>query len=233
LLPTVSYIGVEIDQTIRFQSRRFRLFKGKRKARLVGIVFSRPELELAKNEIIPSLSYFHFRTQGNICFYFAGYQIDEDSVYDLSNPDSYEEIKGPNNQVWYYEPGAFNDFRNDVEKKTKWKYSGGCDLILTNIKYDESTGAYLDFSSAVVLYLDRLNEIPNMPTVSSCFERIFQYAERQDSKDPAWGFSDWTGVDIAKGAFWEMLFSWVPSFTKKSIRAAMHLAVADIARESN
>ncbi|MBC8434125.1 MAG: hypothetical protein H8D96_19630 [Desulfobacterales bacterium] len=222
MLPSKQFEMIKKDQTLRYRNS-----KEQRRARLIGIVFSRPELELSKNEIIPSLPYFHFRTQGNICFYFAGYAKEKDSGWDLFT-DLYKEIRGPEGSIWYYLPSLFNDYRIDVENKTKWRYSGGSDLILTNIRFDKSGEAHLDFSSAVVLYLDKLNEINTMPNISKCFEKIFQYAEKQDPDDPAWGFSDWSGVSLAKGAFLEMLFSWLPSFGKKSIKAAFNLVASDI-----
>src|SRR5688572_6394124 len=45
----------------------------KHKTRLLGLVFCRPDKALAKQEILPSLPYYHRRSGKNVDFYFAGF----------------------------------------------------------------------------------------------------------------------------------------------------------------
>jgi hypothetical protein len=98
---------------------------------------------------------------------------------------------------------------------TRWKYSGGVDLILTNARYDQTrervvnhiTGrykqglAYLDFSTAIVVNLDKAKADNAILSIETFFEQIFQYAETQEGDDPAWGFSDHMAMRVTSSAF--------------------------------
>jgi hypothetical protein len=46
-------------------------FHAGRRVRLVGLVFCRPQARLAREEIIPSLPYFHCRSGEHCNFYFG------------------------------------------------------------------------------------------------------------------------------------------------------------------
>lgn len=235
MLITTSQLGITATESFRFE-------KGPpgKKSRLIGIVFCRPDLPIMKNDIIPSLPYFHFRSGGNTAFYFGGFESDSEWTYGMEEREApgmdektFTSITGPEGKHWYFIPREFNLFRHELERQTKWKYSGGCDMILLNSCYDSNTGTplkcRLDFSTSIMLRLDRLNEIPSMPSVTELFERIFQYAEKQDADNPTWGFSDFAGLNVAKSGFWQMILSLLPTSVRSTANAAGHLVVHDIA----
>ncbi len=63
--------------------------------KLLGIMFCRPQLLLAKLEILPSIEYFHVRSNHFVDFYFPGFTETKYGVY------SYE-IKGPEGRTWFF-----------------------------------------------------------------------------------------------------------------------------------
>jgi hypothetical protein len=188
MLITTSLSGIRATEYYKFENG-----PSDKRARLIGIIFCRPNLPPMKDAIIPSLQYFHFRSGGNTAFYFGGFESDDEWTYGMEERDlpavgenTFAALPGPDGRRWYFIPRQFNLFRAEVERETQWKYSGGCDMILLNSRYD-SPHCHLDFSTSVLLRLDLLNDIPSMPSVNHLFEKIFQYAEAQDPNDPTWG----------------------------------------------
>ena len=113
--------------------------------RIAGIVFARPETPLAREEIFPSIGYYHFRSGPATNFYFAGF--DE---YTGNAPSSLIVSDAESGIRWGYSARSFNELRRELERHTRWVYSGGCDLLVMGVSFTQSTGtARLDFSSAI------------------------------------------------------------------------------------
>ncbi len=227
MVPTGTLEYVEGRESLVLRKYRREHPRHPKRARLVGLVFCRPEAPLAKQWIFPSLPYYHRRSGKNTAFYFGGYSPGAPSVFNQTEVP----VDGPVGKKWLYSARAFDEFRRAVQKKTKWEYSGGCDLILANVKFD-GVHAVLDFSSSVVLRLEHLQELPAAPDVSTLFEKIFQYAEQQHEDDPAWGFSDRMGIKLAKGALFTFLLSFLPSESRKEAKAAFRFIAQDISKPS-
>ena len=165
-----------------------------RKLWLVGIVLCRPQLKIAREEIIPSLSYFNRESGKNIDFFFAGYDVKpvEDSecvpiqTGISSRPD------------WYFNPDEFDRVVEEIRDKTKkrYRYTGGCDLILVNCLHSETGEAWLDFSDSALAPLEVLRNQGRLPDTSHFFKSIFDYCRASNTGDPAWGF----GVDAEPGS---------------------------------
>ena len=221
MMPMKDFGWVQDDLRQRFETGMLR-----KPASLVAFIFSRPDCALAKGEILAAIDYFNERGN-NTVFYFAGYDQKK------TRPDS-PEVKGPGNESWYFDAQAFNAFRADVEDQTKWKYSGGSDMILTNAKY-EKVGEYMqariDFSHVMLLQLDKLKEISTAQTVGELFEQIFQFAEKSAaSTNPVWEFSDKSGLGLVKHSFKSLILSFLPKALQDDARGAFHLAVSDISK---
>jgi hypothetical protein len=193
--------------------------------RMIGILMVRPQCSIAKDEILPSLEYFHVRSGKNISFYFPGYRRALESEAD-------KVITTVDRTKWTFDEWCFDDFRSQLEQDTKWKYSATADLILTNAKVSKTDWAgnsCIDLSSAICADLDHMKEIGAIRSVSSFFEQIFRYAENQDGVDPTWGFSDVAGLRIAGSALKEVLLSLVPKPLRHSVERAAGFAIRDIA----
>lgn len=186
MIPVKTYDGICDILTQRFQKR----FEIPYPVRMVGLLFARPDLDIVKSEILPSLNYFHFRAGWHIDFFFVGYNYKE-MKKDSSNN---RKIK-VGDKEWNYNDISFNNFREYLESTTEWKYSGGVDLILLNTKYEEeSLEINLDFSTAISMQLDRALIENAIPSISTFFEEIFQYAENYQNSNPVYNFSDKMGV---------------------------------------
>jgi hypothetical protein len=233
MLITTSLLGIQFTEGFRFERGQSR-----RRSRLIALVFCRPELDLMKKEIIPSLSYYHFRAEGNTAFYFGGFEDSDEWIFGLKEKqpvgvddlEHFESFVGPQGRRWYFIPHHFNGFRKEVERQTKWRYSGGCDMILANSRFEPNRypAASVDFTSSVVLRLDELEKIPSIPNTRALFEKIFQYAETQDTENPSWGFSESVGLSLAGSAFWSMLLTIVPASMRSVMNAARQFVIQDI-----
>lgn len=210
------------------------------RVRLVCLLFAKPEMPLAKQEIIPNLSYFHHRSGKHVDFYCGGYH--EGPVH--SDPER-GVVRVENG--WVYSDPAFVGFCSQIASMSTWQYSGGVDLVLTNAKFSRPRGfakiaanllnktpvSYLDFSSAVVVNLEKMKEDGAITSLGTFFELIFQYAERQDGIDPAWGWSDAMGGRLAGSIFSSILFWLLPDYLKKQIKTAFHFVVKDISKQQH
>jgi len=196
----------------------------KRDVRLVGLVFCQPHSSFAKNEILPALPYFDDRSGERVNFYFAGYckkiEVQVNNIVGVPLVDFPD---------WAFSAKAFNDFRQNLERKTAWKYSGATDFILANARYESERGkAFLDFSSAISITLEKLEHDGSLTNVGMLFERVFSYAETCTGDDPTWGFSDQEGKKIVGGALKNLVVSVLPKSIQQGAKDAIHFVSNDL-----
>lgn len=201
--------------------------------RLVGVLFARPTSPLAKEEIIPNLNYFHERSGQHVNFYCGGYW--QGNLPPDLNTGRIAVANG-----WMYADSKFDEFRRDVESRTKWRYSGGVDLLITNARFREGSRwrtilpyavpgeAYLDFSTTISAQLDAMKQAGAIVNVETFFESIFRYAEAQNGRDPTWGFSESSGATFVGDALKRLIFAVLPRGLSADAERAAHFAVADL-----
>lgn len=204
--------------------------------RLVGLIFARPATALAKEDVLPNLSYLHQRSKDFVYFYCGGY-------WKGDLPPDAETGRVPLGNGWMYSDAAFDNFREQIESLTTWHYSGGADLILTNARYEvpnpkwewlssrETPYSYLDFTSVIAVNLEEVKRDASLPSVFTIFEGICRYAERSNGQDPTWGFSDQLGGRLAGEAFKEVLVFALPEALRDRTRQAFQFAAKDISRQ--
>jgi len=198
------------------------------KAKLVGLLFVQPSHKIAKDEILSNLSYFHQRSGQNVNFYLAGYGAE-------FNKQDYPDIElacRVNGKDWLFSSSAFENIRRELELNTKWKYSGECDLVITNAKINPQTEkVYFDYTKFIKVNIDELKRIGAIPSVMALFESIFRYADEQDPTDPTWGLSDSLGIDSSKSALLKMILSLLPRNIGKEAEKITHFAVIDASKK--
>jgi hypothetical protein len=221
-----------MDPVYDFDSLMFRLkmrfqydyADDRRRVRMIGLCFARPASALAKNEVFPQIPDWHYRSGSHIDFFFPGFT-------DYSQEEGALEIVMAGRGTWYYSPKLFDTFRQQIETRTRWKYSGGNDLILVNARYREDLGEpEIDFSSAIVCQLDSMKEAKAFPNIEQYFESIFRFAEETSDRDPTWGFSDRKAVAIGGSALQRVALSLLPGGIGAEVEKAKHFAVKDIGR---
>ena len=175
--PIISY--VEMMSTLFTRLSFLSENEPKRVVRLVGILFARPDVPLAKAQIIESLEYFHVRSGDHIDFFCAGYGPDDPND---EHRDAQVQVL---EQGWYFNNIHFESVCSELEAKTSWEYEGRTELILTNARYDREAGvAQFDFDSMIVCKLERWIRIGAIDDVQDFFQRIFRYAKNATGDDP-------------------------------------------------
>ena len=194
--------------------------------RMIGILFARPDSQLAKSSILPHLDYFHHRSGNNFDFFCAGYQIDPELGAKVGNKTGFI-LDG---EQMTFSSRGFNVIREELEYKTTWEYSGGVDLILTNARYDtDGSEAVIDYSSAIVCKRDEMLALNTISSIERFFEDICRYSENSTGDDPTWEFSDHSAAKVSGSAFKRFVLSLLPKDLGTEVKRMMQFAVKDIA----
>lgn len=196
--------------------------------RLVGILFARPEVDVTKEQILQHLNYFHVRSGTHIDFLCPGYF--EDGPCHNFGPDA-RAVPSTMAPAWLFSDNVFNELRKAFEKDTTWHYSGSADLVIVNaLRGGPTEYAKLDYSTAVTLNLARAVKDNAIYSVSELVESISRFCEDFKGDDPAWGFSDEMGKDMAKSALKELFISLLPKGVPAEARKAFHFIAKDIGK---
>lgn len=215
------------DELIDGLSQRFKYKDAPdRHVRMSGIVFARPNSPFAKAEIIPQIPDWHYRSGEHIDFFYGGY------TYPFGGgepPPRYVNVPISGHRDWLYSAELFNEFRQDIQQRTTWTYSGATDLLLANARYDSVSGrARLDFKTTVVCQLESLKESKAIAGVERFFEDIFRFAESAPSDDPTWGFSDQQGISTTGSAIKRLVLAVLPKDIGTDINRISQFAVRDV-----
>ena len=95
----------------------------------IGILVTRPDLPTGK-EILNSLEYFHFRTGKTINFYLLGYG----AYWPRTEYSDRKEVVEIDGVKWFFSNEKFVQYIEDLEKYSKWEYSGESELLLIELK---------------------------------------------------------------------------------------------------
>jgi hypothetical protein len=189
--------------------------------RMVGLLFAPIEVRLAREEIVPSLEYFHHRSGNHIDFFCAGY-----SRYGFTPGERPVTDDDP---PWMFSLELFDRFRSDIEYRSRWRYSGEADLLLLNgMRSTDDKMASLDFSSTIVCDLDRMIRDKAIYSVRRFFEDVFRFAEDVRAPDPTWGFSDNMGIHTAGSALKRVILSFLPKDLGTDYCRAEHFVIRDV-----
>jgi len=184
---------------------------------MVGILFARPNSAFAQTEITPNYRYFHFRSGNLINFYCAGF----DPIWDIPV------LKDADNAD-FFSISNFVDFVGEIQRRSRWRYTGGADLLLCNALRGDDDDVGLDFSTAIVADLVRMKAEGAILSVESFFEKIVQHVEAQSGDDPTWGFSDSQGIAVAKSALKNVVMSLLPKSVQDDSKKAFHYIASDL-----
>jgi hypothetical protein len=92
---------------------------------IVVFLFVRPSLPGAR-EILEEFNYLHHNSQRYCSIYAVGY-TDDPQAHGYVD---YRKVPGIRNADWYYSDQAFVDFKNQLESRIKWRYSGEIELLI-------------------------------------------------------------------------------------------------------
>lgn len=229
MVPTYSLD--EVIRYLRYPLERQRKDGASDARQMVGFLFARPDLPLARDEIVPSLNYFHHRSGEKIDFFCVGY-----GWFSPPNvaPDQREvHVSGRNEMGWGFSARRFDEFRRDIEKETNWRYGGGTELLLTNAFLPHgSQRVELEWNSVIRCDLDRMKTDGAIIGVNQLFEEVFRYADTASDADPTWAFSDAQGIRMARSGLKRLFLSFLPKSLGEEVRQATHFAIVDVGRDA-
>ena len=137
----------------------------------IGILVTRPDLPSGKS-ILNSLEYFHFRTGKTLNFYLAGYGAYwPNSEY----PDGkiVSVIDGVN---WSFSNQKFVQFISELEKYSKWSYSGESELLLIELK-----NGILSYKNVMLFHLDNMIRDNVIQSIHLFFEQLFRICANRET----------------------------------------------------
>ena len=162
----------------------------------IGILITRPDLDTGKS-ILKSLEYFHFRTGKTINFYLPGYGAYWNDTY----PDG-KVVTEINRVKWSFSNEMFTEFLSDLEKYSKWKYSGESELLLIDFKK-----GILSFDKIMQFHLDNMIRDNVIYSVHQFFEQLFRVCQDKETLNQV---SNAFGLDKAKQITKERILDKLP-----------------------
>lgn len=162
----------------------------------IGILVTRPDLLTGRN-ILASLGYYHFRTGKTVNFYLPGYG----AYWNDSYPDG-EVVTMIEGIKWSFSNEMFVYFVEELEKYSKWNYSGESELLLVNLK-----DGLLTYDGMMQFKLDSMLRDGVIPSVNHFFEQLFNLCKEKETLNQ---ISNAFGVDKAKQVTIEGLLNKLP-----------------------
>lgn len=198
-----------------------------RSSKLIGILLCHSQSPLAKSDIIGHLPFFHVRSGEAIDFFCAGYG----AYWPPGHHADEVPVARINDENWLFSNEAYLQVIDELERDSKWKYSGETELLLIPVTKTSNDSVSLVYESAIVCNLERMAKDNAFSSVRSFFDSIFQYAKTQSANNAAWEFSDIKGVEVAGGVLKEFILSLVPVSLQNGYKKASHYAVKNIATD--
>lgn len=193
---------------------------------ITGVLIARPETPATKDEIIPHLDYWHYRSDFFTEFFCVGYTPQKPN----DEPDALPVARVGGKQ-WYFSQKAFVEVVEEIERQTKWRYDSKTYLLITNSRYDRNTKeARLDFSGAMVVEIADAVKQEAIVSASELADALFAFAKsiNEDVSDPIWKFSDQQGLRVLRKSLKHYLLQFLPDYLKQPTKQAIHFVAHDL-----
>jgi hypothetical protein len=222
-VPEFGYMTPQaINSPTRYQTVRS---TEKRQSKLVGILLCHPNSPLAKSEILGHLPQFHIRSGEAIDFFCAGYgaywppnhHVDQNVVARINKED------------WLFSNEAFNQVIEELERESKWEFSGETELLLIPVSKSSDGGVTFQYQDSIVCNLEAMAKDDAFTSVRAFFELIFRFAKSKSAEDSTWEFSDKLGMGVAGNMLKDFIISLLPKPLQSGYKKASHYAVKNIA----
>lgn len=162
--------GLEMLEAITYQGMLRDISNNQEKEDIIGILITRPDLEVGKS-ILCSLNYYHHVTGKDLNFYLPGYGAYWYGVY----PDE-RVVSKIDGTEWSYSDKMFVEFIEGLEKHSTWRYSGESELLL--LEYENGR---VSFDSMMRFYLDNMIRDKVIVSVSSFFQQLVRIYKKDNS----------------------------------------------------
>lgn len=189
---------------------------------LCCLLFAPPFSKPAKEGVIPRLGYLHHRSGDFIHFYCAGYGAywHKDEFPDM---EAIDEVPNRNTTdiPWAFSQKVFSEFVNELEKATKWRYSGETEAIVLN--------ARSSFEDCLILNIEHMVKDNAINGPSELFESLIRYSKSPAQKSSIYEYSDGKMPGLFGDAIINVLCEG-PQALRKTWEAGRHFAIKNIAK---
>ncbi len=115
---------------------------------IVVFLFVKPTNSSAL-DIIKEFEYIHYNSSNYCSIYAIGFTDDFEKAHD----SSYTKIEKVCNSDWYFSNKAFVSFKNRLEQRIKWQYSGETEVLI--LQNNPSCENSLDFRNYVAIDINK------------------------------------------------------------------------------
>lgn len=183
--------------------------------RAVGILIARPNIEIVKKQIITDINYFYHRSGKFIDFFLPGY-----GAYWYGHYPDEENVCKVDGVDWSYSDRMFCMFINELEKVSKWKYSGETELIILN-----TINGKLDFKNTLSIWLDKAIKDEAIYSIRSFLEDLIRISK---SAEDAIDISSTVLLKSVGTSIINQLLEKIPFNSGKSIKKVKYFIKRDI-----
>lgn len=163
----------------------------------IGILITRPDLPTGKS-ILNSLEYFHFRTGKSVNFYLPGYG----AYWPKSDYPDGKVVTVIDGLNWSFSNQMFAQFISDLEKYSKWQYSGESELLLVELE-----NGILSYEDMMQFHLDNMIRDNVIYSVHQFFEQLFRLCQDKNTLNQ---ISNAFGIDKLKQISKEKILEKIP-----------------------
>lgn len=188
-------------EAITYQDMLRNIAENDVKEDIIGILITRPELEVGKG-ILASLNYYHHLSGKNTNFYLPGY-----GAYWYGTYSDGRVVTKINGTEWSFSDQMFIQFIDELETYSSWKYSGESELLILEYK-----NGRLLFENVIRLQLDDMIRDKVILSTESFFQEFFRICKTKRSLDT---ISNKLGLDKGFDMIGEALLDILPNKVRK------------------
>lgn len=115
---------------------------------IVVLLFVKPTNQAAI-DIIQEFEYIHYNSSNYCSIYAIGYSND----FEKQTDKHYKKVSELLNSDWYFSNKAFVEFKNNLEERIKWKYSGETEILI--LQNNPGKTKALNFTNYVAVDLNK------------------------------------------------------------------------------
>jgi hypothetical protein len=190
--------------------------------RLLALMFAPDGAPLAREQVIPRLGQFHWRSRLAMDLFCAGYGR-RGGAADID--DTFRTVleHGPDGE-WLFSDRGFDDVRRYVEGESGWRYSGEVDLLLVNSKLDaDGWDVVVDFRSGAEIRLANAIADQAIASVAGLLERLFEYAEQNPDTVSATTFAAKQAGKTIVGSLVDVVLGALPVDVRQLWKQGRHI----------
>lgn len=191
---------------------------------MCGLLFAPPNTPVGKS-ILDRLDDWHHRSGKNFTFFCIGY-LDHDEFNEGRAVGELSELTGPGVRQFYYSARAFDDIRRNIERQSRWRYSGEADLLLANVIIPKPDGTpALALDDILALDIDKLVAEGVYASAARLMERVCRAADESMLKGRRIAIENFSDKEFTRVLLKKTLGSVVKYLKLEAPLAARHFIV--------